>query len=754
MKVRFRSLLSLPLALALLLPPQLSAEMRKWTNKAGASIEAEMTAVDVTARTITLTRADGKTFTFPIDSLSEADRAYAGEQWKKMQSNPATAPKPATAGAPAAAAPGTPPPPRPALTVTPAAKFKIPNAAEYVRTVSKTRPRLLLNAAGWAQLKAQAASDPVLGKMLANLKSAGDKLAETPELTRIFGEQGNSATPGSKAIYRMALLSTLHQVDGSPAWADKAVKELVAITDKATFQNWYADKEPHVTADFLIAACIGYDQFKGNLSAKQVQESRTYIIQKGVEGLAAHLNEEPIPVTAIGKAAGIEDEPTQKTNTNTPPKKNDDAPPTAEEMACASALIISAICLVDEDASAARKALDAAAKVFGKGMLQFAPAGIWPEGMQAGEHVLDYAIMVMQTLRANAGSDLGFSSLEGLPQAGLARLHLVGSTGSVFNYGDNVGEKLSREWVSTWLAGAHGNLGQKALTAGTPPGPDTAYLGLTGHFIYYNAQAAGTATPDTLDYGTPGGQVAALRSSWDRGAMFVAVKGGDNRILTTQLDQGTFVLDADGVRWAVDLGPESDKVGDFKPKVADRTKRYALYLEGTVGQNTLLIGGNQELDARSAITVTHSTPAAGLAIVDLGKAYSKVTKDALRGVMVVRGAKPYVVLQDELAIKNTTAVTWSMHTKATVTTEGSKATLTSGGKTLHAVLLSPAGAVFSTEDPPEPSNAQMRKLTDVHVLKVKLADVKGAQTIAIAFSTGEPPPEHKVKPLAEWVPKR
>lgn len=752
MKVRFRSLLSLPLALALLLPPQLSAEMRKWTNKTGASIDAEMTAVDVAARTITLTRADGKTFTFPIDSLSDADRAYAGEQWKKMQSNPGAAPKPA---ATAAAAPaGAPPPPRPALTVTPAAKFKIPNAAEYVRTVSKTRPRLLLNAAGWAQLKAQAASDPVLGKMLANLKSAGEKLAETPELARIFGEQGNGPTPGSKAIYRMALLSALHQVDGSPAWADKAVKELVAITDKTTFQNWYVDKEPHVTADFLIAACIGYDQFKGNLSAKQVEETRTYIIQKGVEGLAAVLNHEAIPVTAIGKAAGIEDTPTQKTTTTAPPKKADDVPPNAEEMGCASALIISAICLVDEDASAARKALDAAAKVFGKGMLEFAPAGIWPEGMQKGEYVLDYAIMVMQTLRANAGTDFGFSTLEGLPQAGLARLHLVGSTGSVFNYGDNSGEKLSREWVSTWLAGAHGNQGQKALTAGTPPGPDTAYLGLTGHFMYYNTQAAGTATPDTLDYGSPGGQVAALRSGWDRNAMFVAVKGGDNRIPSAQLDQGTFVLDADGVRWAVDLGPESDRIRDFNPKAAVRTKRYELYLQGTVGQNTLFIGGNQELDARSTISKVFSSPTAGLAIVDLGKAYSKAVKDALRGVMVVRGAKPYVVIQDELAVKNTTAVTWNMHTRATVAVDGAKATLTADGKTLHAVLLSPAGAVFTTEDPPEPTNPQMRKLTGFHILKVKLVDAKGPQTIAISFSTGEPPPEHKVKPLAEWVPKR
>ena len=49
--------------------------MRKWTNQSGASIDAEMVAVDTVARTITIKRADGQSFTIPIASLSEADRA-------------------------------------------------------------------------------------------------------------------------------------------------------------------------------------------------------------------------------------------------------------------------------------------------------------------------------------------------------------------------------------------------------------------------------------------------------------------------------------------------------------------------------------------------------------------------------------------------------------------------------------------------------------------------------------------------------
>ncbi|MES2507099.1 MAG: hypothetical protein V4599_10360 [Verrucomicrobiota bacterium] len=749
--------------LGLTLPLMATAEMRAWKNKAGVSIEAEMVAVDVTARTITIKRADAQTFTIPIDSLSDEDKAFAAEQWKKMQAMPAATP-PAVPGAPAAPAPATPAapapktasarpaPPRPALTITPASKFKVPNSADYVRTVLKTRPRLIHAAPGWAYVKGLPATDPVAAKMVENLKAGGEKLLEAPELTRIFGEQRGTVTPGSKAMFRMATLGVLNFVDGDPRWKERGVRELIAITDPATFQNWYVD-EPPVTADFLIAASLGYDYFRDGLNEKQATDARTYMIEKGIGALVAFLKGEPVPESARGKAAGSDAAPKPKAAPKGAGKGESEEEPDSEHMAAASALILAAFCLNDEDPSAAKQAMDAAGKVFGKGMMRFAPAGIWPEGMESGEHVLDYAILVLQTLKANTGSDLGFSLLEGIPQAGLARVHLVGPTNQLFNYGDAQGAALTRPWVSTWLAGAHGNMGTKALTAGAAPGADTAFLNLAGHLMYYNPHAAGDGAPDSMDYSFQGGSVAAMRSGWDKDAFYVAVKGGDNSIPTAQLDLGSFVLEAGGKRWGIELGGESDRAPGFKP-AADRTKRYELYVENTLGQNTISLGGNQELDAKASVIVSHSTPALGITAVDLSKGYSKSAKDVFRGAMMVRGAKPYVVLQDDLLVKNTTPVTWSMHTRAEVVVEGAKATLTDKEKTLYAVILSPAGATFTAEEAPEPKSEQMKKLTGIKVLKVNLGAVKGPQTLSIAFGLGEAPAAIPVKPISEWVPKR
>lgn len=771
-------------ALLALLPGVLIAEVRQWTSRAGTSLQAEMTSVDVVARTISLKKADGSVIQIPIDALSDADKAYAAAQWKQMQSGaPAAAapgsaipPQPASPGAAAksAAATAAPAPPRPAITILPLKGFKAPNAADYIARVLKTRPRLIHAAPGWQALKATVAGDALAGKILSNLKAGAEKLLETPELTRVFGEVSGAASPGSKAVYRMATLAALHFLDGDPRWQERGVRELVAITDPATFQNWYVD-EPEVTSDFLIAACIGYDAFRSGLTVKQVADIKTYLTEKGVDALAARLKGDPIPESARGKSAGAEATAKAKAPAPKPPARKEAREEVDEEhMVMSSALILAAICFADEDPGLARKAIETAGRVFGQGMTQFAPAGIWPEGLDSGERVLDYAIMVMQTLRANAGSDFGFSMLEGVPQVGLTRLHLVGPTGTMFNYGDAGGASFSRPWVGTWLAGMHGNMGSKALVAGAVPGVESSYFTAVGNLLYYNPHAAGEGRADSLDYGVVGGQVAALRSGWDSNAVYLALKGGDNRVPTAQLDLGSFILEAGGKRWAIELGAETDRAPGFDPKALDRSKRYQLYLEGTPGQNTLEIGQseepaaakkgapppkavistNQSLDARAALVMAKSGAEAGIAVVNLEDAYSKSAKSALRGAMVVRGAKPYTVLQDDLVIKNNTPVTWKMHTRAEVTLEGGTATLKDKDSTLHLAIVSPPGANFSVDDAPEPPSEQMRKLTGIKVLKINLGEVKGERSICVTASLGEKPPAHALKPIAEWAGKK
>jgi hypothetical protein len=331
-------------------------------------------------------------------------------------------------------------------------------------------------------------------------------------------------------------------------------------------------------------------------------------------------------------------------------------------------------------------------------------------------------------------------------------MHLYAPSGSAANFGES-GRGGARPWAATWLCGAHGNPGIKAVGGGAKQDKASSYFKDAGHLMYYNPHAAGDGKPDSLDYAVPAGIIASVRSSWEKDALFLAVKGGDNRDQFAQLDIGSFVLEAGGKRFGQELGMESDKA----PGLTDRAKRFDLYVNATAGQSTLSIGGeNQDKDARSALLLSQSTPELGLAVIDMSKAYSKGAKDAFRGIMAVRSAEPYLVLQDDISIKNSKTLTWSMQTKSEVAPDGSTAVLTEGGKKMLASIVSPAGATFSIGEPPEKANEQSRDLIKegVRILKVEIPDAKGPVSICVTFTTAEKAPAHTHKPIAEWVKKK
>jgi hypothetical protein len=723
--------------LILSVAPLLDAqEVRTWKDKSGRALEGSMVGVDTAAAAVKIKRADGTEVSVPIAMLSAEDTEYAKAKWQQMQSSPAAPPPsgaPATTAAPGASAPiaptGQPAPPRPELTVTPLVKFKVPAAADYLRTVPRTRPRLIHGKPGWDYLINLVKTDPTATALLTKIKESGEKLLETPELTRIFGEQRSRTTPGSKALFRISTLGTLHMLDQDPRWSDRGVRELVAICDPKSFSDWYPD-QPHVTTDFLIAACVAFDWLHSGLNKAQLDTARTCIVNQGILPLVAFLDK---------KAAD---------------KATADLAPDVDTFGAAAALIIAALCINDEDGTNAKKAVGAAAKVFGRGLTRFAPGGVWPEGPDAGEQILDYGIMVLQSLKACSGSDLGFGLLEGFVRTGDARLHLTSPSGQIFNYGDSQAATLFTPWVASWLSGVHGNPGHPAVVAGAAPGPDSSFFALTGYLLYHNPHAAGYGTASALDASFPGAEVATLRSAWnDKNAFYLAIKGGDNSHLHSQLDLGTFILDAGGQRWGIELGMEADRApGMANP--ADRARRYANYRQGTLGQNTLTSAAeNQPLDAKATISGFVSTPERGAAVIDLKAAYNKETRDYQRGAMLVRGAQTYAIIQDDIGVKGTQTLTWSMHTRAAVAVDGNKAILTQGNQTLTAVILSPAGATFTTEEAPE-QLTPLTSLKGVNVLKTQLAGVSGDQRLTVAFALGNEPVQAPVLPITDWVPKR
>ncbi|KAK0478316.1 chondroitin AC/alginate lyase [Armillaria novae-zelandiae] len=227
---------------------------------------------------------------------------------------------------------------------------------------------------------------------------------------------------------------------------------------------------------------------------------------------------------------------------------------------------------------------------------------------------------------------------------------------------------------------------------------------------------------------------------WTINALYTAMKAGKNQGHQTHndLDVGDFVLDALGTRWAGELGS-----GDYP--ISDRWKYYRKMTEG---QNTILIGKtNQDVLAEPTILksgTSNTTQGSSTVfeadsdstafwVADTTSAYFNATS-VKRGVRMLNKRKQ-VLVQDE--VTSTADIQWRMHTNATITTDGSKATLVRDGKTLEVSILSPSGATFTTSaatrfdtDPTPPDADQANP--GITVLIIELT--AGTNNIQVLFN--------------------
>jgi hypothetical protein len=246
--------------------------------------------------------------------------------------------------------------------------------------------------------------------------------------------------------------------------------------------------------------------------------------------------------------------------------------------------------------------------------------------------------------------------------------------------------------------------------------------------LWFESHAADPgAAGQPLDRRFAGVEVATLRGAWnDADAVYVAVKGGSNRASDhSHLDLGTFVLDAGGQRFAVDLGEDNYSL----PGYFDRTLRFGYYRCGSIGHNVVLADGqNQRPEATAAITWFRSTPDIAGFSVDLSRLYQQCAMT--RTVLLIQ--RRHVLMGDEIVPFQLTQPIWQMHTPAAVTVTGRTAMLALGGAKLALRLIGPPGVAFATApcQPPLPQNPNQ----GITKLVVALPQISSPTRIVVALS--------------------
>ncbi|MGG1515708.1 Ig-like domain-containing protein [Paenibacillus oryzisoli] len=626
-------------------------------------------------------------------------------------------------------------------------------------------PRLYATSDDFTRIRGLVQTDPILQEWYAKVKAAADKAAGEPAIgyyTSSSGSNINIVNLADQLMPRIQSLALMYQLTGDTQYSSRAIEQLNVMAD---YPDWHGGVKNFLSiSEMGNVASIGYDW----LYDAMTQQERDHLRAKMIQEVLINAKYEYLEGGAKNNAWWT-------------------VSPSNWNLVANGGIAVTALTIGDEaDANRihteasdprfqvpiAESVLQAALSSVQYGIGVFATEGDWPEGTGYWDYATEYFAYMIGALHTTLGTDYGLMEQTGVSETSKYMANLHGPNGP-FNYSDA---------HLTFL-----DTPQLLLFADLLGDPDISwYRQFTYNknkkaepmdLIWYRQGLYGSSDPLELDalYDHPlKNNVAVFRDSWnDPGANYVAIKGGVNDYAITNslhnnLDVGTFVLDALGVRWAVDLGKDDkdyNVLGYFITDPKADPNRWDFYRTRAEGSNTLVInpddGPDQALDANAPIVAYDSKPEGGYAVVDMTSAYKDDVVYAKRGMMMGQYRSSFL-LQDELQLKAPSDLYWFMHTEApeiTVAPDGKSAILKQNGKRLYAQLLSPSAASFEVRTAtPLPTtdsytgqtlNAKLRKLT------IHIPDAKDQLTIAVRFtplSAIEAPPTDlpAVTPLQQW----
>lgn len=561
---------------------------------------------------------------------------------------------------------------------------------EQIAAVPKTHPRLLADAAEFRSLRDSLGTSSSTRDLLAKaVIHHADLLAEVAPIKREL--QGRRLLGASRrCLGRLLTLSMAYQLTGDRKHVDRGKREMLAV---AGFSDWNPSHFLDV-AEMTLGMAIGYDWMFDALDETSRQTIREAIERKGV-ALPFETNHNKW-VRATNNWGQV----------------------------CHCGLTAGALAILEDKPELAAKTVQNAIQNVPRSMKAFAPRGSYPEGPGYWAYGTSFNVVLLAMLDSVLGSEFGLSDAAGFDQTGQYMSLMTGPSGETFNYADG-GARRGPEAALYWFAGHYRRgdwlLGEDARVRAEIDDFEPIHAGAGGNrllplaLLWMNnddAESGAIEIKMPLNWqsesDTP---VAVHRSSWtDRNATFVGLKAGSPSAPHGQMDTGSFVLDADGVRWAMDLGAEGyhgiESRGMNLWSAAQNSDRWTIFRQCNAGHNTLVIDGKLQV-AKGHAEIIEFADHGELphSIADLTSVYKGQATDVRRGVTLLPSRE--VLIQDELeGLTAGSQVRWGMITRAEVARQaGATLQLRQQGQHLDLTILEPAGAkwsIINTETPRNP----------------------------------------------------
>lgn len=594
-----------------------------------------------------------------------------------------------------------------------------------------THPRILMLKGEEAIIKRNIGDDKTWNKVHQSILDESDNLLSIPPVERI--KIGRRLLDKSReALRRLFFLSYAYRMTQQEKYLQRAEKELLAIS---AFSDWNPSHFLDV-AEMTMAVSIGYDWLYSNLPESSRSIIKEAILKKGIEPSLDPKNNSWLRA---------------EHNWN---------------QVCNAGMTYGAMAIYEDHPELAKKVINRAIETVVLAMKDYAPDGAYPEGYGYWGYGTSFNVMLISALEKGFGKDFGLSEMPGFLKTAGFMENMTGATGKPFNYSD-AGSEGGLHPAMFWFANKVKDpsllwVERQRLINDNPQRLIRDRL-LPAIMLWSGGMSIDKIAPPKSKMWVAQGKnpVALMRTSWtDTNAIYLAMKGGSVSVNHAHMDVGSFVMDANGVRWAMDFGMQGYESLESKGiQLFGRTQdaqRWTVFRLTNLVHNTLTVNNqHQRVTGHAAIISSSNKPSFMNAVTDMSEVYRGSVAKAIRGVGIVD--QQYVVVRDEIeTLPDQTTLRWTMLTPADVKITGTnQAELTKGGKKLILQVQEPATVTMKTwsTDPPHDYDAPNPGTTLVGFEVTLPANSKTAITVALVPEKAEKKANQKIQPLEKWSGK-
>ncbi|NDP28235.1 MAG: hypothetical protein GZ087_12535 [Flavobacterium sp.] len=505
-------------------------------------------------------------------------------------------------------------------------------------------PRLFANNARIEALKLQ--NDEVSKALLLLLKNNAEKTLKADKLE--YPSTGFKFTEVREVQGRILTLGLAYRVFGDKRYFERAKAELIQL---AALPDWCPTHFLDV-GEATLAAGIGLDWLYNDLTPTERETISQAIIKNGTQ-------------PSLDVKESNENKSWLNGNFNWNP-------------VCNGGLMVGALAIYENEPKLARQIVERSIKYIPNHGAVYAPDGTYAEGAAYWSYGTTFQVVMIDALRSVFGSSFKLETFPGFLKTTNFITQIVGSTGYEYPFSDAghegthflakpLSERFTSEPIMFWFARENQSrvvardeinsilMAKEIVENNTVAETQKSH---SRHFalevLWWDPKLPSMDKNSFLPlHWTANGHmpIAVIRSAWDDPlASYIAVKGGTPNNSHGHMDAGSFILEASGVRWALDLGAESyDKMRAAKLDLwnySQDSNRWTTFRPGP-DSHTILRFNNARQEVSGLATISKLADKKGVVgnVVDLSSLYKSQVDKVTRTIKMFPDES--ITIQDE-----------------------------------------------------------------------------------------------------------